>query len=115
MASATPAARRLRSNKWVRAISLLEEAQDLAHSAAVIRRVDKNLVSARRNQELFGNLEISSAPSFWMLNGFGFTVYGQTDHDPIIGSYMTTYYFVALFIPLFPICRYRVISSGNSY
>jgi hypothetical protein len=28
---------------------------------------------------------------------------------------MATYYFVIFFLPIFPICRYRVISSGNSY
>lgn len=28
---------------------------------------------------------------------------------------MTTYYFAFLFVPIFPICRYRVVSSGNSY
>jgi hypothetical protein len=26
---------------------------------------------------------------------------------------LATYYFVALFIPLLPICRYRVINAGN--
>ena len=31
------------------------------------------------------------------------------------GSYLSTYYFVFLFIPIFPICRYRVTSSGDSY
>jgi hypothetical protein len=104
------------TNKWARAISLLEEARGLAHNAEVIQRIDENLATGRRNHQLFGDLEmISSAPPLWTFNGFGFTVYGDTDHSPISGSYMTTYYFVALMIPLFPICRYRVISSGNSY
>ena len=42
-------------------------------------------------------------------------LYGHSDPDKESGSYMATYYFVFLFIPVFPICRYRVISSGNSY
>jgi hypothetical protein len=28
---------------------------------------------------------------------------------------MATYYFVLLFIPIFPICRYRVVFTGKLY
>ena len=31
------------------------------------------------------------------------------------GSYIATYYFTFLWIPILPISRYRVISNGNSY
>src|SRR5262249_58593543 len=55
-----------------------------------------------------------AAPSLWTMNGFGFRLYGKTQVDPATGSYMTTYYFVALFIPLIPICRYRVKDAGNN-
>jgi septal ring factor EnvC (AmiA/AmiB activator) len=52
----------------------------------------------------------------WTLNGFGFRVYGKSDADPETNSYVTTYYFVALFIPVFPIARYRIINvGGNKY
>jgi uncharacterized protein YgiM (DUF1202 family) len=40
---------------------------------------------------------------------------GSTDVDTSNGSYLSTYYFTLLFIPIFPICRYRVIREGNSY
>jgi hypothetical protein len=43
------------------------------------------------------------------------TLYGCTDSDPEAGSYLTTYYFVILGIPIFPICRYRVTRDGTSY
>ena len=50
------------------------------------------------------------------INGFGFTLYGNSDHDPETRSYATTHYFVALFVPIFPIGRYRVINmGGNGY
>lgn len=68
--------------------------------------------------DIFGD-ELSpmgSAPSLTTINGFGFKLYGKSDYDPETDSYMTTHYFVALFVPLFPLGRYRVISpDGSSY
>jgi hypothetical protein len=58
---------------------------------------------------------IAAAPSLSTFNGIGFKLYGATDKDSATGSYLSTYYFVFLFIPIFPICRYRVTSSGDSY
>jgi hypothetical protein len=43
------------------------------------------------------------------------TLYGCTDKDPATGSYLATYYFVFIAVPIFPICRYRVIPTGNGY
>ena len=63
---------------------------------------------------MFGSLTpISSAPSLFTFNGFGVTLYGRSDYDEESRSYATTYYFVGLFIPLFPIARYRVIDQGG--
>jgi len=63
---------------------------------------------------------IKAAPTLQTINGVGFTMYGQTDPEPIdpqtgyVGnSYLMTYYFVFLAIPVFPICRYRVIYTGE--
>lgn len=76
----------------------------------------KNLEQNQVRERLYAGLEkISGAPSLRTINGFGFMLYGSTDTDPLNGSYMTTYYFSAFFIPIFPICRYRVISNGKSY
>jgi hypothetical protein len=55
---------------------------------------------------------VRKAPSLTSINGFGFKLYGKSDHDPATGSFMTTHYFIGLFIPLFPIARYRVVSPG---
>ncbi|GEO42600.1 hypothetical protein SAE02_67480 [Skermanella aerolata] len=104
------------SSKWDETIALLEDVWHLAHHRETLERVEENLSTARQNHRLFGNLApIDSAPSLRTINGFGFAAYGNTDYDQNSGSYMATYYFVALFLPLFPICRYRVISTGNGF
>jgi hypothetical protein len=46
---------------------------------------------------------IANAPTMWTLNGFGTKIYGDT------------LWFVALFIPVFPIARYKLENHGNSY
>lgn len=59
---------------------------------------------------------VRRAPSLITLNTFGFKLYGESDYDAKTDSFMVTHYFVALFLPLFPIARYRVISpSEGSY
>jgi hypothetical protein len=77
--------------------------------------LNKNLDVEKEN-EIFRNLSpIEAAPELRTINGIGLTLYGSTDTDPKTGSYLTTYYFVFLMIPLFPICRYRVTRNGSSY
>jgi hypothetical protein len=64
---------------------------------------------------VFGALQpIASAPSLRTINGIGFRLYGRSDHDPESNSYVTTHYFVALFFPVFPIARYRIIDAGGN-
>jgi len=103
-----------KTEKWKPCIALLEESSHLAISPETKARIKKNLDIVRRNDKLLGDLlPISSAPSLSTINGIGFTLYGSTDHDPDTGSYLATYYFVFFFVPIFPICRYRVIPSGS--
>lgn len=105
------------SDRWAKPIALLEEARALAHDTDVLERIDRNLATARENHRVFGNLEpISSGPTLHTINGVGFTIYGKSGFDPRSQTYMTTYYFVLLAIPIFPICRYRVrTASGGGY
>jgi hypothetical protein len=71
---------------------------------------------AELEKRVFANLKpIKSAPSLSTINGFGFTVYGNSDYDPETGSKIVTYYFVMLGIPIFPIRRYRVIKTKEGY
>ncbi len=60
---------------------------------------------------------ITSPPGLSTINGFGTTAYGARDHDPDTGTYVKTVWFVALFIPVFPLGAYRVADapSGGWY
>jgi len=104
------------TSKWAPCIILLEKALNLANDADLRNRISENLKTVKANQERLGDLDpIDSAPSLRTVNGCGFTIYGSSDHRSD-GSYMTTYYFVILAIPLFPIARYRVMhTGGNGY
>jgi hypothetical protein len=98
---------------------LHEDALKLAGDTATAIEIEGGLAQVRevaRKQRILGALKpISSAPALSTINGFGFTVYGNSDYDGETRSYVTTHYFVALFIPVFPIARYRVINEGDRY
>ncbi len=104
-----------KTSKWPPCLTMLEAANIFANGADALERVQRNLEIVRRNVRLYGDLTpIDSSPSLYTINGCGVTLYGNTDLDPESGSYMATYYFVLIFVPIFPICRYRVISTGGS-
>jgi hypothetical protein len=104
------------TEKWKPCISILEEALKYASSQEVESRIHKNLETVKRNERLYGDLKpISSAPSLHTINGIGTTLYGSSDHDKETGSYLSTYYFIFFAIPVFPICRYRVIPTPDGY
>ena len=104
------------ANDFIASEELREEALKLAEGTLGTMRIKDGLAQVRdaaRKQRIFGPLKpILSAPSLSTINGFGFTVYGKSDFDAETNSYVTTHYFVALFIPVFPIARYRVICTG---
>jgi len=98
---------------------LHEEAHELAQNTLGALRIERGLAEVRENarkQRVLGPLKpISAAPSLRTINGFGFALYGRSDFDQETRSYATTHYFVALFIPIFPVGRYRVIDEGGGY
>ena len=99
---------------------LHEEALKLAGDTASAIEIEDGLAQVKKSanrQRVLGNLKpISGAPSLSTFNGFGFSIYGRSDYDEESCSYVTTHYFVALFVPIFPIARYRVIEHpGNKY
>ena len=106
------------ADDFIASEKLHEEALRLAHDTLGAIRIEDGLAQIRgaaRKQRVFG-APISSAPSLGTINGFGFTLYGDSDRDTETRSYSTTHYFVALFVPIFPIGRYRVIAvGGNRY
>jgi hypothetical protein len=105
------------ANDFITAEELHEEALTLARDTLGAIRIADGLAQIRqcaRNQRVYGT-PITSAPSLITFNSIGLTLYGHSDFDPATQSYSTTHYFVALFVPLFPIARYRVIKLGRQY
>lgn len=106
------------ANEFVLSEQLQQEALALARNTFGAVQIEENLGQVRqsaRKQRVFGSLKpIASAPSLSTINGCGFTVYGSSEPDTETHSYVTTYYFVFLFIPLFPIARYRVVAAGSN-
>ena len=49
---------------------------------------------------------------FKQLNGTGFTLIGRSEQRDD-GSYVTTEWFTILWVPVFPVCRYRVTNQGS--
>lgn len=92
--------------------ALLLRENQLANDTVYQLQYDRDIL--KENAEAASMKPITSAPSLSTINGCGFKLYGHTDGKPD-GSYLATYYFVLLFVPIFPIARYRVIAEGNRY
>ena len=66
----------------------------------------------------FPDLEpISGPPPLFRLNGCGFTVLGTRDRDPETATYLTTYTFTVVFLPVLALRAYRVADApgGGQY
>lgn len=101
---------------WARVVWLLEEAERLAREPELRTRIAANLTIARSNIRLLsGTKPVQSAPPLYTINGCGLTIYGRSDPDAESGSYVATYYFVLLFLPILPLRRYRVIPIDRGY
>ena len=108
-----------KTERWVKSRALLNQMLPLAGSPEVRKRVEANLKTVEGNiryAEFFGKLrKIDAAPFLGRFLGIGFAVYGASKFHAETKSYMTTYYFTVLGIPIFPLRRYRVVSSANRY
>ena len=96
---------------------LYEEALKLAQNTFGSVRIETGLEEIRssaRKQRVFGKT-ISSAPALSTINGFGFMLYGNSDFDQESQSYATTHYLTALFVPIVPLGRYRVVNTGDKH
>lgn len=56
---------------------------------------------------------VGAVPSLFTINGFGTALYGRSEHESRTGSYMTTLYLTAFWIPVIPLGRYRVRKCGE--
>ena len=100
---------------WSECIVHMQGAIELAASKVVNQRLQEDLIAVQNNAKRMNGLKpIKAAPSLASINGIGATIYGASDRDPETGSYLTTYYFIFLAIPVLPIARYRVIAAGNN-
>ena len=50
--------------------------------------------------------------NFTAINGIGSTLVGKWEAAPD-GSYVATEWFIVFFVPIFPVCRYRVTKAGR--
>ena len=104
------------TSKWEACILLLVSAQKLESDVDLHQKLAENLAIVTANQTALGGLvPITAAPSLRTVNGIGLTLYGCTERNASNGSYMATYYFVFLAIPIFPIARYRVMPIDGGY
>jgi hypothetical protein len=104
------------TSKWAPCATMLQKALEWASDSTLRQKLKENLATVQSTLSELGDLRpISSAPSLSTINGIGFKLYGSTNKNPANGSYMATYYFAVLFIPIFPIARYRVIPTGAGY
>ena len=104
---------------WKECLWLIEQTLKIAIGTSLRILLRKDQASIKKNikdEEIFGNLKpIDKAPTLGSVFGLGLHVYGHTDIDVDTKSYLTTYYFTVLAIPLFPLCRYRVIPTAGGY
>ena len=104
-----------RTSKWQTCLTMLETANSFANGSDTLKRVQNQLVIVQRNLLLNASLTpIDSPPSVFTFKGCGAKLIGNTERDPDSGSYMATYYWVIYGVPIFPVCRYRVIFIGKN-
>lgn len=105
------------ADDFVWAEALYEEALKLAGGTPSAVSIESGLARVRENartQRAIGKAKpIKAAPGLSTLNGFGVKLYGESDLDAVSGAYTATHYIVALFVPILPIGRYRVINAGG--
>jgi hypothetical protein len=98
---------------------LRDEALRMAQGTDSVKQIQEGLDKIRslaRREAMYEELKpISSAPSLTTVNTLGFRLYGHSDYDSENKSFVATHYFVAMFLPLFPVGRYRVIQTDKGY
>jgi hypothetical protein len=61
---------------------------------------------------LHPELRPAKPPTLFTINGVGLTIYGNRDHDPRDGSYVTTHFLTLVFLPVLALSAYRVVDAG---
>jgi hypothetical protein len=99
---------------------LHEDSLKLAGDSAVAIGIKEGLDRIREMQKklrIFRDLKpMSGVPLLFTFNGIGFTLYGHSEYDAETQSFVAIYYFTVIYVPVFPIARYRVTNEkGNMY
>ena len=113
------------ADQFIEAEILLKRALAIAEGTSLAPRMAENLEKvskdaeierkqAHRKRIMAGLKPIKSLPSLSTINGIGLRLYGRSDVDAETSTYMATYYFVFFYIPILPICRYRVSLVGQN-
>ena len=101
---------RLGHARWLHERGRETDAREVARRLALERAAPAIAEAARRIAER--PKPLTRAPALATVNGFGVTIYGSRDRRDD-GSYVTTRFFVALFLPILPLDAYRVIATGH--
>jgi cell division protein FtsB len=84
--------------------------------ASKIVELREQIQQSLRRNAVFAGSKPPDNPTLATVNGIGATFYGSSAFDPATNSHLTTLYFVFLFLPIFPIARYRVVrTESNRY
>jgi hypothetical protein len=94
---------------WLKRHERDEEAVAVARQAA---EDAPEVVAASMRHILEAPRKITAPPHLFSINGFGLRLYGAREHRDD-GSYVTTRYATALFLPLLPVDAFRVVSAGD--
>ena len=78
-----------------------------------IAAMSERVQASRQRNAVFEGSKPPDNPTLFTFNGIGATFYGSSDFDATTNSYITTHYFVAIFVPLFALARYRVIQPES--
>lgn len=81
--------------------------------AEKIAEMSERVQDSRQRNAVFEGSKPPDNPTLFTFNGIGATFYGSSDLDATTNSYITTHYLVAVFVPLFPLGRYRVIQPES--
>ena len=107
-----------KSEQWQKSKDLCTIADSYIVGTLLRERFESNIKIISKNatgERTWGNLKpISEAPGLGTFNGIGSKLYGHSNYDEESKSYETTRYFVMLYVPIFPIDRYRVIDQSNN-
>lgn len=94
-----------------RAWEIMEKHAQVAAGTYLENRINEELKLLDQHSQA---KPIKKAPAMRTLNGIGTKLYGCSDRDASTGRYISTLYFVILYIPVFPIARYKVSDEGGN-